>query len=347
MAQLLERAELPKQQADHVKVVLEAGRGLQTLLDDRHRVDPRRRGTARGRGLRSDADRPRRGAVVAAARLGKASAFVAGRHRHPCRAWRPTRAEVRQVLLKLVDNALKFTDRGLVDDIGWTKCAATAAVTSASPSPTPAWKAWRRKWRRSSSVPFTLGDKSYTRKQQGAGLGLAVAKRIVAQAGGEIGFDGLPSEGAQFFFTLPVSGSAGLIRPQRHFRRSRPDAAVGPDAAGARQRCRHGEQRRQPAGALRQPYRHRPQPGRGYRLGRAHYFDAIIAGADEADTLAAAPGVTAPMVAILLRGERAPAATDRAAALAGGKPMRSMARCPNSPLAADRRRRLRNPSRRA
>ncbi len=34
MAQLLERAELPKQQADHVKVMLEAGRGLQTLLDD-------------------------------------------------------------------------------------------------------------------------------------------------------------------------------------------------------------------------------------------------------------------------------------------------------------------------
>jgi signal transduction histidine kinase len=34
MAQLLERAELPKQQADHVKVMLEAGRGLLTLLDD-------------------------------------------------------------------------------------------------------------------------------------------------------------------------------------------------------------------------------------------------------------------------------------------------------------------------
>ena len=34
MAQLLERAELPKQQSDHVKVMLEAGRGLLTLLDD-------------------------------------------------------------------------------------------------------------------------------------------------------------------------------------------------------------------------------------------------------------------------------------------------------------------------
>ena len=34
MAQLLERAELPKQQADHVKVMLQAGRGLQTLIED-------------------------------------------------------------------------------------------------------------------------------------------------------------------------------------------------------------------------------------------------------------------------------------------------------------------------
>jgi len=29
-----ERAELPKQQGDHVKVMLQAGLGLQTLIDD-------------------------------------------------------------------------------------------------------------------------------------------------------------------------------------------------------------------------------------------------------------------------------------------------------------------------
>ena len=64
--------------------------------------------------------------------------------------------------------------------------------------------------------PFSMGDSSYTRKEQGAGLGLAVTKRIVEQAGGAIGFDSQPGEGAQFFFTLPVSGlahsAAGLTR---------------------------------------------------------------------------------------------------------------------------------------
>ena len=39
-------------------------------------------------------------------------------------------------------------------------------------------------------------------------------------------------------------------------------------------------------------------------------FDALIAGSDESDLLAAAPGVRAPIVAVLLRGDRTPGATD-------------------------------------
>jgi HPt (histidine-containing phosphotransfer) domain-containing protein len=40
------------------------------------------------------------------------------------------------------------------------------------------------------------------------------------------------------------------------------------------------------------------------------HFDAIIACASDADMLAAAPGMKAPLIAVLLRGDRAPAATD-------------------------------------
>jgi HPt (histidine-containing phosphotransfer) domain-containing protein len=44
-------------------------------------------------------------------------------------------------------------------------------------------------------------------------------------------------------------------------------------------------------------------------LANREHFDAVIAGAGEVDMLAAAPGVTTPLIAILLRGGRAPAST--------------------------------------
>ena len=54
MAQLLERADLPKQQGDHVKVMLQAGRkGLQTLIDDVIALTRDDERSAGRRGLRS------------------------------------------------------------------------------------------------------------------------------------------------------------------------------------------------------------------------------------------------------------------------------------------------------
>ena len=203
MAQLLERAELLKQQRDHVKVMLQAGRGLQTLIedvialtrDDHHPLeeedcDPLQAARIVARLLQPRAwEKQLRLTLSAAPGLPRVAAD-------------PRR--VRQVLLKLVDNALKFTERGLVDirldlsedgqsvhfcvsDTGHGVAAEVAPLLF---------------------TPFSLGDSSYARKQQGAGLGLAVAKRVVEQAGGTIGFSSKPDEGAQFFFTLPVSNVA-------------------------------------------------------------------------------------------------------------------------------------------
>ena len=217
MAQLLERAELPKQQADHVKVMLEAGRGLQTLLDDvialtrddddaleDEDCDPLQTARAVARLLQPRAWEKRlQLTLTAAPDLPRVAAD-------------PRR--VRQVLLKLADNALKFTEHGLVDirlDLDRNELANRWC---ASPSPTPA-RAWRRTWRIFCSSLFRPAIPPMRASEQGAGLGLAVAKRIIEQAGGDIGFESTPGEGALFWFTLPVSGqtSAGAqagSRPQ-------------------------------------------------------------------------------------------------------------------------------------
>jgi len=205
MAQLLERSELTRQQADHVKVMLQAGRGLQTLIDDVIAL------TRDDEGQLEEEDCDPLQAARAVVRVLQPRAWekrlqltLTGTQCLPRVAADPRK--VRQVLLKLTDNALKFTERGVVDirlEVTEDGRAVRFCVsdTGHGVAPDLADNLFH---------PFSLGDDSYARKEQGAGLGLAVAKRLVEQAGGHIGYSSKLGEGAQFFFTLPVSGSAPL-----------------------------------------------------------------------------------------------------------------------------------------
>ena len=307
MAQLLESAGLPKQQADHVKVMLEAGRGLQTLLDDvialsrddteqleDEDCDPVQTARAVSRLLQPRAwEKHLRLTLTAAAGLPRVAAD-------------PRR--VRQALLKLADNALKFTDHGMVDirleettdKNGQAMVHFCVCDTGHGVGEEAAAMLFK---------PFSPGDSSYTRKQQGAGLGLAVSKRIVEQAGGEIGFESAEGDGANFWFTLPVSGQAG--------------AAFTGAAAEAPMTAPHGKSFLVfiPAPGIGAAIANMLEPfgnkvsivtnaaEAASRAGRES-FDALIAGAGETDLLAASPGVRAPILAVLMRGERAPDGTD-------------------------------------
>ncbi|HEY0266061.1 MAG TPA: ATP-binding protein [Rhizomicrobium sp.] len=302
MAQLLERTELPKQQADHVKVMLEAGLGLQTLIDDVIAL------TRDDQDQLADEDCDPMQAARTVARLLQPRAWEKRLHltlsaasNLPRVAADPRR--VRQVLLKLTDNALKFTERGLVDirldlEDGGNAVRFTVTDTGHGVAPEVAHLLF---------APFSPGDSSYSRKEQGAGLGLAVSKRVVEKAGGSIGFHSHPGEGAQFFFSLPVSGIAAGV-PQA-------DEGLQPPPSGLSLLffLRNPE-----VGTLLshllEPFGNRivQAAGMAEAVGRAgrERFDAIIAGAGDADMLAAAPGVKAPLVAVLLQGDRAPATTD-------------------------------------
>ena len=302
MAQLLERAEMPKQQSDHVRVMLQAGRGLQTLIDDvialtRDDIDQL-----------EDEDCDPAQAARSVTRLLQPRAWekrlrltLSAPNGLPRVAADPRK--VRQALLKLTDNALKFTERGLVE----IRLEETNDGRSVRFCVTDTGLGVPEGIAHLLFKPFTPGDSSYARKEQGAGLGLAVAKRVIEQAGGEIDFTSKPGEGAQFFFTLPVSGTAtGAARGDE-----------GQSAAPAGLTLLLFT--RIPAVAdtlanLLEPF--------GYPVVRVgsmaeaaersakESFDAIIAGAGDIDMLAASPGVKAPLLAVLLRGDRAPAATD-------------------------------------
>ena len=111
---------------------------------------------------------------------------------------------LRQVLLNLVSNAIKFTDQGSV----------TLSVTQ---RPAPEGDGVRVHFAVSDTgvgieadklehlfAPFTQADRSIARQYGGSGLGLAISKRLVEAMGGRLGATSTPGEGSVFSFEVPL-----------------------------------------------------------------------------------------------------------------------------------------------
>ena len=114
----------------------------------------------------------------------------------------PTR--LRQVLLNLVNNAIKFTSHGGVtiylkttsqdsDDGYAVYCAVEDTGIGIS-----------EEAQANLFKPFTQAEKSTTRQYGGTGLGLAICRRLVEAMGGEIQVNSQEGHGSTFFFTLKM-----------------------------------------------------------------------------------------------------------------------------------------------
>jgi signal transduction histidine kinase len=105
-----------------------------------------------------------------------------------------------QVLLNLVGNAIKFTDKGEVA----IKASVTDGNTGPGIPPTDQAKILEE---------FQQADSSITRKKGGTGLSLSIAKRIIEMHGGRIWIESEPGKGSTFYFTLPVRVEAQTGQP--------------------------------------------------------------------------------------------------------------------------------------
>jgi two-component system, sensor histidine kinase len=158
---------------------------------------------------------------------------------------------LRQVLLNLLGNALKFTSQGGVSlSVSVVRREGTrlelrfaVADTGIGIAPEVSAKLFQ---------PFTQADGSTARAFGGTGLGLVISKRLTEMMGGEIGFESVASRGSTFWFTATLeaieepaaepgdftltqeSGDLAATRPALPSRPAEPDVAPAPAPDPAR-----------------------------------------------------------------------------------------------------------------
>ncbi len=217
MAELLLMEKLPEPVQDGLRVIQRASTGLLGLLNDILDLSKVEAGLLELRPVDFDVR------VVVAGVLELLDVRARGRPvslKAEVDPGVPTVAQgddkrLRQVLVNLVGNALKFTEEGsitvkvcLVDESPG-RVQLEFRVRDTGPGIAP-------EHRESVFGQFEQIDGSVTRRHGGTGLGLAISKRLVELLGGEIGVDSALGQGATFWFTawLDVEPNWREVKPQ-------------------------------------------------------------------------------------------------------------------------------------
>ncbi|MEZ0395186.1 MAG: GAF domain-containing protein [Anaerolineales bacterium] len=133
----------------------------------------------------------------------------------------PVRADavrIRQVLINLLSNAAKFTEKGSItlsaqvetNEMGQPEIMVKVIDTGPGISPEDQSKLFQ---------PFSQVDASPTRKTGGTGLGLSISRRLVELHGGRIGVHSELGKGSVFYFTLPLPRLKESAKGQEESRR--------------------------------------------------------------------------------------------------------------------------------
>ncbi len=125
---------------------------------------------------------------------------------------------LRQVLLNLMSNAIKFTPPG-----GRVRLTINSSDSESNPVPVLfevrdtgigiGESAIKKLFER-----FTQADSSTTRRYGGTGLGLAISSRLVGMMSGQLEVQSAPGQGSRFYFTIPlrvIEASAVVVEPSQ------------------------------------------------------------------------------------------------------------------------------------
>ncbi len=116
---------------------------------------------------------------------------------------------LRQILINLLGNAVKFTDEGSVTlrieessrDASSVVLSFSVVDTGIGISDEDVHLLFKK---------FSQLDSGLNKKYEGSGLGLAISKKLVEAMGGQIGFEGNEGKGATFYFSLKIDLAADV-----------------------------------------------------------------------------------------------------------------------------------------
>jgi CheY-like chemotaxis protein len=120
------------------------------------------------------------------------------------------RTRLRQILLNLVSNAIKFTEKGRVQISArfFAEESALEVEVEDTGIGIP------REQQARLFQPFVQAERAMTRDHEGTGLGLAITKRLLKMLGGEIAFESAPNHGSVFRIRIPCGSATAATAPR-------------------------------------------------------------------------------------------------------------------------------------
>ena len=200
MAQAMQRAELPPQQKDQLRVIHQSGEALLGLLNDALDFSHIEAGTLSLEPVDFDMEHLTRGAVATFTALAakKGLSFEFSIDEAAKGTFRGDTVRIRQILYNLSSNAVKFTEAGGVGVcVSYAHGALTLEVADSGVGIAP-------EWLDGLFEKFVQGDASATRRHGGVGLGLAICRSLAELMGGTISVSSVQDKGSLFTVNLPM-----------------------------------------------------------------------------------------------------------------------------------------------